>query len=98
MTTFQDFSPTFQGPNDSFSAGSMELSFGPWNVRVHWSPLYGEKSCNVFIKNLNFFLTEERKKDMDILDDMGVSKLSAKVYLLLLFFLKWTNPLKCSYF
>jgi len=30
--------------------------FGP-----HWSPLYGEKSWNVFIKNLNFFSTEERK-------------------------------------
>jgi len=35
----------------------------------------------MFIKNLNFFSTEERKKDMDILDDMGVSKLSAKVFL-----------------
>jgi len=28
------------------------LSFGS-----HWSPLYGEKSWNVFIKNLNFFST-----------------------------------------
>jgi len=27
----------------------------------HWSPLYGEKSWNVFIKHLNFFSTEERK-------------------------------------
>jgi len=36
---------------------------------------YGEKCWNVFIKNLNFW----RKIDMDILDDMGVSKLSAKV-------------------
>jgi len=35
------------------------------------------KSWNVF-KNLNFFLTEERKTD--ILDDMGVNKLSAKVF------------------
>jgi len=26
----------------------------------HWSPLYGEKSWKVFIKNLNFFSTEER--------------------------------------
>jgi len=25
-----------------------------------WSPLYGEKPWNVFIKNLNFFSTEER--------------------------------------
>jgi len=30
-----------------------------------------------FIKNFNFFSTEER---MDILDDMGVSKLSAQVF------------------
>jgi len=30
----------------------------------------------LFIKNLNFFSTE------DILDDMGVSKLSAKVFLI----------------
>jgi len=45
----------------------------------HRSPLYGEKSWNVFIKNLNFFSTEE-KNDMDILKDMGVSKLSAKVF------------------
>jgi len=35
--------------------------------------VYGEKSWNVFIKNLNFFSTE-------IMDDMGVSKLSAKVF------------------
>ncbi len=26
-----------------------------------WSPLYGEKSWNVFFKNLNFFLTKARK-------------------------------------
>jgi len=26
----------------------------------HWSPLYGEKSWNVFNKNFNFFSTEER--------------------------------------
>jgi len=26
----------------------------------HWNPLYGEKSWNVFIKNLNFFSAEER--------------------------------------
>jgi len=38
---------------------------------------YGEKSWNVFIKNLNFFSTKERKT---YLDDMGVSKLSAKVF------------------
>jgi len=29
---------------------------------------------------------------MDILYDMGVSKLPAKVF----FFLKWTTPLKCK--
>jgi len=43
-----------------------------------------EKYWNVFIKNLHFFSTEERKKerkkDIDILDDIGVSKLSAKVF------------------
>ncbi len=27
----------------------------------HWSPLYGEKPWNVFLKKLNFFATEERK-------------------------------------
>jgi len=26
----------------------------------HWSALYGEKSWNVFIKNLHFFSTEDR--------------------------------------
>jgi len=35
---------------------------------------YMEKISNIFIKNLNFF------SDMDILDDMGVSKLLAKVF------------------
>jgi len=30
-------------------------------VTSQWSALYGEKSWNVFIKNLNFFSTEERK-------------------------------------
>jgi len=39
---------------------------------------HGEKSWNVFIKNLNFFLTEER---MTFFEDMGVSKLSAKVFI-----------------
>jgi len=42
--------------------------------------LYGEKSWNVFIKNLN--LKKKKKNDMDSLDDMGVSKLSAKVFFL----------------
>ncbi len=42
---------------------------------VHLSSLYGYKSWNVFIKNLNFFSTEE-KKYINILDDMRVSKLS----------------------
>jgi len=30
-------------------------------VDNRWSRLYGEKSCTVFLKNLNFFSTEERK-------------------------------------
>ncbi len=30
-------------------------------VGHHWSPLYGEKSWNVFLKKLYLFLTEERK-------------------------------------
>jgi len=41
--------------------------FENWNCHLdlepfgsHWSPLYGEKSWSVFIKNLNFFSTEER--------------------------------------
>jgi len=37
----------------------------------HWSALYGEKCWSVFIKNLHFFF-DWRKKDMDILDDMGL--------------------------
>jgi len=35
------------------------------------------KSWNVFIK----ISSTEKMKDVDILDDMGVSKLSAKVFL-----------------
>jgi len=35
------------------------LDHGPSGSNV--SPLYGEKSWNVFIKNLNFLSTEERK-------------------------------------
>jgi len=42
-----------------------------------YSALYGEKSWDVFIKNLNFFLTEVRKTS--ILDDMGVSKVFSRV-------------------
>jgi len=45
-----------------------------WELNIIW-----RKSWNVFIKNLNFFSTEEKKEE-DILDDMGVSKLSAKVF------------------
>jgi len=37
------------------------------------------KSCNVFIKNLE--ISFQLKKDVDILDDIGVSKLSAKFFL-----------------
>jgi len=40
---------------------ALKLSFGPWTV---WTPLKSiiwRKSLNVFFKNLNFFLTEERK-------------------------------------
>jgi len=47
-------------------------------IEVH----YGEKSWNVFIKNLHFFSTEER---MDILDDMGWVNQQK-------FFQKWTTP------
>jgi len=45
-----------------------------WELKIIW-----RKSWNVFIKNLNFFSTEE-KKEVDILDDMGVSKLSASFF------------------
>ncbi len=38
-------------------------------------PVYGEKSCNVWLKNLKFS-TEERKTN--ILDDMGVCRSSEK--------------------
>jgi len=41
----------------------IEAKKNPDNLTLfgsHWSPLYGEKSWNVFIKNLNFFSTEER--------------------------------------
>jgi len=30
-------------------------------VGIHWSPLYGEKSWNVYIKKTNLFPTDERK-------------------------------------
>jgi len=33
---------------------------------------------------------------MDVLDDMGVSKLSAKVFFF--FFLKWTTPLNVMFY
>jgi len=47
----------------------------------HWSPLYGENAVMFSSKTL-------------ILDDMGVSKLSAKVfYLFIYLFFKWTTPL-----
>jgi len=38
---------------------ALKLSFGPWTVGP-WTIIW-RKSWNVFIKNLNFFLTEERK-------------------------------------
>jgi len=47
--------------------------------------LNGEKSWNVFIKNLDFFFFFNQR-DMEILDDMVVSKLSAKVFLFVFFF------------
>jgi len=43
------------------------------------SALYGEKSWNVFIKNLHLFSTEERITWISWFA-MGVSKLSAKVF------------------
>jgi len=52
-----------------------------------WSPLYGEKSCNVFIKNLNFFSSEEGKKWISWVT-WGWVNYRQK------FFLKWTNPSK----
>jgi len=44
-------------PVESFKA-TLKLQFGP---SACWSPLYGEKSWRVFLKNLNFFSSEERK-------------------------------------
>ncbi len=55
--------------------------FGP-----HWSPLYGEKSWNIFIKNLNFFSTEERKTWTSWMT-WGWVNYQQK------FFQKWTTPL-----
>ncbi len=37
------------------------FSLGLQPFDPHWSPLYGEKSWNVFLKKRNFFATEERK-------------------------------------
>ncbi len=34
---------------------ALKLQFGPWS---HWSPLYGEKFCNFFLKNLHHNLRE----------------------------------------
>jgi len=68
---------------------ALKLSFVPWTVLFPMKsirPIW-RKSWNVFIKNLNFFSTEEGKR-FDILDDMGVTKLSAKD------FYKWTTPFK----
>jgi len=42
----------------------------------NWRPLYGEKCFH----QKPSFLFDWRKKDMEILDDMGVSKLSATVF------------------
>ncbi len=41
---------------------------------------YMEKNHGMFSSKTFFFLTEERKKDMNIFDDMGVSKLSGNFY------------------
>jgi len=49
------------------------LDLEPFGSEVHM-----EKNVGVFIKNVNFSSTD---KDMDILDDMGVSKLSEKSFL-----------------
>jgi len=62
-----------------FEQFALKLSFGFWTV---WYPV----KCIIWRKILECFhqkpsfLFDWRKKDMDILDDMGVSKLSAKVY------------------
>jgi len=75
MKTFQDFSPY-----DWLSLHwNCLLDLEPFGAQ--WSALYGKKSCNVFIKNLHFFSTEERMT-WTILNDMGVSKLSEKVFFL----------------
>jgi len=56
----------------------------------HWSPLYGEKFWNVFIKNLNFFSTEERMTSTSWMT-WGWVNYQQKFF----FFLKWTTPLVC---
>ncbi len=55
-------------------------------TKVH----YMKKILDVFLKNISFFSTEERK-NMNILDDIGVSKLSR------ILILEWTNSLKTIY-
>ncbi len=48
-------------------------------VGQHWSPLFGENILECFPKKTSF-LYDWRKKDMNILDDTGVSKLSGNFY------------------
>ncbi len=63
---------------ESFEA-TLNLQFGPQPIGHHWSPLYGENSWNVFLMKFNF-LCDWRKKDKNISDDMGVSKLSGTIH------------------
>jgi len=44
----------------SFKA-ALKLSFGPWTVWFPLKSIIWRKCWNVFIRNLNFFSTEERK-------------------------------------
>ena len=58
-------------------------------VGCHWSPFCVEKSWNVFLKNLNFFSTEERKTWISWMTSGWVNHRQT-------FFWKWTNPLNES--
>ncbi len=71
---------------ESFEA-ALKLKFGLQSIGSHWIPLYGEKSWNVFLKNLNFFLTEERKTWTFWMTQGWVN-------LWTFLFWKWNNPLK----
>ncbi len=66
-----------------------------WNCNLdlkpigsHWSLLYGEKSWNIYLKNINFISTEERKSRTSWM----ISKMS-KIFISTFLCLKWNNPL-----